>query len=482
MEKYTLSLQNKSLWEFYNKNKHLDFEIMNILFVDFIKKISQNLSSSMTTIIQNELLISIKDLRSEICGIKENILNSFSTNFHNINNEYISNIKHIIKDLSNENNNNALLQLNNMSKDFLNKITESSLNNDLYNKIEPLVKSLETNIVNDIKSGDNTTNEILMKNIEQKINNLQNVIIPIITTFSTDVNNNISQIKNNDINKNQTIDNINNFINKTTYNSANKGNYGEAKLSDVVVKLFPKANIINTSGQTGNGDIIMERQDRPLILFENKDYKTNVPKHEVNKFLNDVNNNDCSGIMLSNSSGIVGKSNFQIEINRRNILVYIHNAEYDEVLIKSAVDIIDNLYDKIQLFENDENTVQINNDLLENIKNELIEFIEDKNKHIKLLKETNKKLIESAQSLCLSQLKLLIKQYYPTSIIEEEFKCRYCDNTYENPKKRSAHERSHTNKNNTNIDDNSSIDENEMGNISIEIKKPKQVRKQKNQK
>jgi hypothetical protein len=484
MEKYTLSLQNKKLWEFYNENKHLNFEMINILFVDFIKNISQNLSSSLiTTTIQNELLNSIKDLQSQIYGIKENISSlstTFSSNFHSINNEYIDNIKHIIRDLSSENSNNVLLQLNDMSKDFLNKITELSPNDDLYNKIEPLIKSLESEIVNDIKSNDYITHEKLMKNIEEKIQISQNPIISIIATFSDNLNNNINQIKNNDINRNTTFENLNNFINKTKYNSANKGNYGEAKLSNVIRNLFPEANIINTSGQTGNGDIILERTNKPTILFENKEYTANVPKPEVVKFINDTNNNNCSGILLSNTSGIVNKSNFQIEITNNNVLVYVHKAEYDEVLIKSAIDIIDNLYNKIELLESGDNNIGVNRDSLENIKNEYLTFVNTKRQHMKLMKENFKAITDSAQSLCFNEFKSLLEKYYPTEVFEEKFICRYegCYSSYTSVYGRENHERSHKKNNDKKkyIDDNSSIDNNEFdetdNNNCVEIKQP----------
>jgi hypothetical protein len=48
------------------------------------------------------------------------------------------------------------------------------------------------------------------------------------------------------------------------------------------------------------------------ILFEVKDFKVNVPITDIDKFIRDVNETNISGIMLSISSGISNKKNFQI--------------------------------------------------------------------------------------------------------------------------------------------------------------------------
>jgi hypothetical protein len=52
-----------------------------------------------------------------------------------------------------------------------------------------------------------------------------------------------------------------------------------------------------------------------ILLFENKNYDKNVGQEEVRKFLRDVENQNCSGIMLAQHFGIVNKDNFEIEIH-----------------------------------------------------------------------------------------------------------------------------------------------------------------------
>ena len=66
-----------------------------------------------------------------------------------------------------------------------------------------------------------------------------------------------------------------------TSNSSNIGILGEEKLLVVLTKLYPNAEIIDCSGKSKNGDILMKRNLKRNILFENKNYSKNVPKDEV---------------------------------------------------------------------------------------------------------------------------------------------------------------------------------------------------------
>ena len=43
MSKYTLSITNKKLYEFYNKNQHLSFEAVNLVFHEILVKLTDNI-------------------------------------------------------------------------------------------------------------------------------------------------------------------------------------------------------------------------------------------------------------------------------------------------------------------------------------------------------------------------------------------------------------------------------------------------------
>jgi hypothetical protein len=137
------------------------------------------------------------------------------------------------------------------------------------------------------------------------------------------------------------------FLNKWTNSSTHKGNYGQNMLEGVLNSAYPSAEIVNTSGLKASGDFMLKRESKPTIMVENKDYKSNVNADEVKKFVRDVNEQQTHGIFLSQASGITSKNNYHIDICEGKVLVYVHNVEYNPDIIKSAVNIIDNLAYKV---------------------------------------------------------------------------------------------------------------------------------------
>ena len=41
---YTITLHNKRIWEFYNENKNLNIENMNVLFIEILEKMYQGIN------------------------------------------------------------------------------------------------------------------------------------------------------------------------------------------------------------------------------------------------------------------------------------------------------------------------------------------------------------------------------------------------------------------------------------------------------
>ena len=137
-------------------------------------------------------------------------------------------------------------------------------------------------------------------------------------------------------------------------------------LESILIKLYPSSEIINTTGQISSGDFILKRNNNKVkILIENKNYDSNVPKREIDKFILDVETQNCSGIMISQHSGISFKKNFEIDINNGNILIYIHNMNYESDKIVIACDIIDNLSNKIKELNGTDEHVKISSNILQ---------------------------------------------------------------------------------------------------------------------
>jgi len=87
-----------------------------------------------------------------------------------------------------------------------------------------------------------------------------------------------------------------------------------------------------------------------------------VKREETDKFLRDIENTNYNGIFLSQTSEIVNKTNYQIDIHNNNILIYIHNVDYDQNKINIAINLMDLLSDKIK--KEDLKDIKILNDTL----------------------------------------------------------------------------------------------------------------------
>ena len=172
--------------------------------------------------------------------------------------------------------------------------------------------------------------------------------------------------------------------------------YVNEKLYNLLTKLYPMGEIINCSK---HGDIMIKRHQKKTILFENKYYSTNVQKYEVLKFIRDCDEQNCSGILLSQNTGICTKDNFQIDIQNNNVLIYIHNCNYDEYKIQSCVSLIDHLTDILSRIKNDTNNNIVSDELLLDINQEFQHFINQKDTLINFIKETNKEIFNQINNI-----------------------------------------------------------------------------------
>jgi Fe-S cluster assembly iron-binding protein IscA len=172
----------------------------------------------------------------------------------------------------------------------------------------------------------------------------------------------------------------------------------------------------------------MYRNNMPTILFEMKNYNRNIPKDEVIKFHYDCDNKNISGIMLSISTGICNKYNYQIDITEKNnICLYIHDVNYEIDKIKLGVDIIDNLYSKLNINKkNNDNHIQISKDILELINKEYNTFIDKRNTTISHIKESTKKTIQYIEEMELKNLNDLLATKFEFKNTSN-LKCSFCN-------------------------------------------------------
>jgi hypothetical protein len=244
--------------------------------------------------------------------------------------------------------------------------------------------------------------------------------------------------------QNKVIEDLGDFLNKYSTNSAYKGRVSENKLEKVLTKMYPAAEIVCSKALKESGDFMLKRQNKLTILIENKNYDANVNVEEIAKFYRDVNAQKCSGIFISQTSGIVGRSDYQIELNDGHVLVFLHNVDYAESKIKNAIDIIDNLGTKWAEINNHNSIegVKISKDFLSKINDEYKAFLNQKDLLIFNIKENQKKLISNIEDLDLPDLSKYLFSIY-SSEQKQEFKCDVCGEAF--PKKASlaSHKKIH---------------------------------------
>jgi len=351
-----------------------------------MSQIKANLSTinENLTKVNSEVLQSLVILKREyIEDVKQTVTNSMLTTYEKIDSLIDKNTGHLLdkttlllNDVIPKNQEQVSKQINENLRIFHQQIAEDS---------SKLVTSInkEGSLTEFITSFDTKYNAVLQ---------------PLYTFFSASeerITKNIDTLKESSIqslmNKNKVLDDLGEFLSKYK-GSSNKGKFGEQNLSSILNNLYTNAEITNTSGTKASGDFIMKRVDKPTILFENKDYDYNIPKDEIAKFIRDVDTQNMHGIFCSQYSGISFKQNFQIDINKGNVLVYIQHCEYSLEKIRIAVDIIDSLSVKLQDLNMDEDNNTISKEVLDEINTEYQAFILQKEAMVTLVKDFTKKI------------------------------------------------------------------------------------------
>jgi hypothetical protein len=289
----------------------------------------------------------------------------------------------------------------------LNSITENDPNK-LVDKLSSLIETKTFSLLT-------TLNEHLLNNISQTESRLTTNLTQLkeISSKSSTLQENLS-------------DELSTYLNKYKISNS-KGIQSENLLFNILIKEFSSSEIIRTSNEQGTGDIVMKRSTKIPIMFENKDYIANVNRDEIDKFIRDITNTGYNGVLISQHSGIVGKNNLQIDIHNNNVLIYIHNMDYNIDILKLSVAMIDMISDKMEQLN--DTSITIPPDTLKNIIDEYQDLIYTKERLINGLKEYYKRTMEQFNEIKLTSLNQFIGNYN-ANIKTHTVRCELC-NVYE---------------------------------------------------
>jgi hypothetical protein len=214
--------------------------------------------------------------------------------------------------------------------------------------------------------------------------------------------------------------------------------------TNLLSKMYTNAEIINNYVDGNYDFIFFKRLHSAKVLIKSVNSKSNISNEDVIFFKNLINKENCCGIILSQNSGISNKSNFQIEIvTNNNVIVYVHNVNYNENIISSGIDIIDNLYNKIREYSIQNNgSCVIQKNILDSINAEYQSFILQKNSLTNTVKDYNKKLLSQIESCQFNTLNTFLSDKYSNPMQISGFICNLCNKySAHNLKALAAHKR-----------------------------------------
>jgi hypothetical protein len=220
--------------------------------------------------------------------------------------------------------------------------------------------------------------------------------------------------------------------------------HNDRQLSNVLTKMYNSAEVHNPNkANNKNGLILLKRQRKSNILIDNKDTDENVSAEEVQNFLTNIDEQNCNGIFISQRSGIFGKKNYQIELHNNNIIVFVHNGNYNSSKIETAVDVIDQLSSKMRQFKHQtEDDCAIPKDMLDTINNEYQLFLSQKTAVVDVFKESQKKVLSQIDEIRFPTLDKYLSTKYSAPIQKPGLKCDLCKSfSANNLKALAAHKR-----------------------------------------
>jgi len=436
----SIQTNNKIVVEFYKKNKHISFEEVNVFMVDMLEKMMQSghspnmmnemnktllcLQTKMETMThdiskiqtdtQNNLILKMMEMKDHyIEQLKSALTNNVSEKIQPILKEhtciFLDKTQLLLNDLIPKNQEHMKTELNHSLQRF-----ETSIMKENYNpqELTAFIQNLETKFNQSVVE----TNEKLMRS-EHKLESGFKEMRELTTTNQQ---------------------NMSLILNKME-NSSSKGKMSENILFNLLQLLYPSACIDCVGTQKETGDIMLSRRDKHTILIENKNWDKNVPQAEVQKFIRDCETQQCSGLFLSQNYGICNKDNFEIDIHDGNVLLYIHNVNYDKEIIKVGIDIIDHFKTNLDKINDKIDVNTIKKDVLDSIHREYNHYRIQKEMLQKMIKDTQSKLLKQVDELKMPDLEHYLSMYY--SFSSGKFKCQYCDFISEKKAGIASHER-----------------------------------------
>lgn len=395
----TLSTSNPFVVSFYEKH-NLDFESINIIFVKLMEEMFNGFDKSINSSNIQKLFEGLHRIENKISHLS----NDFSNKLLQTRNDYIqdmktcltlSNVEHIIP-IIRETNSSLVDKLSIIINDISPKCNEY-----IKKEIQIHFQELQNSLLKD-------TNRLLSSSLNKKdfddfflnFNNMitqyNNNLCSFISSTESRIGGQVNDVK--DMMREKDFSHIGKNLQDLLVkfeNSTEKGAISENILYNILLSKYKSAEIVYVGDKKETGDIIFQQKGKPKILIENKDHEShNVPKADVSKFIRDCDIQNCCGIMLAQHRGITNKNDFELQFNNGNVLLYVHKVKFDIEKISMAIDIVENFKIKMDEMNISHSDIVINKDIMNDINNEFMYFVNQKSNLLKYVKDIGEKINE----------------------------------------------------------------------------------------
>jgi len=396
----------------------------------------------------------ISNLKELVSKINNEISSTVLTKLFELRNSYIEDVKTIvyqhdidtldkIKQINELHNQNVISNTNAIINDIFPKLSDKQ-NQEISSTIQQFKGEL-TNDVMQIFNNITTPAEqlqVFSDALHQKFidlhSSLQQPLLSVITTSEERLSNSLTRLHSltntasaKTVSTEDQISNVHSLLSKLLSkfnNSSQKGKLSENLLACVLSKAFPSGEITDNTNDPHSCDFRLKRVNKQDILIENKTYAKNVDKEEVSKFLEDIEKHECCGMLISQESGISNKDNWQIDIHNGNVVIFLHNVNYDAETLQLAVQIIDNLYQKIIDVSNiGDDSFGVSQELLVALNNELQTFIKQRDNVINMVRNFQKDATTKLKEMHLPVLTTFMTSHFSSPTITKQFNCKYCE-------------------------------------------------------
>lgn len=416
-----IQIINKKVVDFYKANPNISIDHVNLLLVDMMEKMVHD---SMNSTMVSQLLERLTAMELDIKQVKQHseVWNNLSMKLMEFKKEYMDDIRGIVNGNVSEKISPLLKEYNGHLMDKTTLLFQDILpkNQDAFSeKVKESMKEFQRTILeetNKVSSGHSI--QEYMKTFDQKFNTLQLVLTAThermdssFKEIKTTQEHQFTNVKELTVLNQQSVSDLL----KKMDNSSFKGKISENLVFHILQTLYPSGSIefVGTTKETG--DFILERNGKFKILIENKNWESNVPKDEVEKFMRDTASQKCCGVFLSQHTGIANKENYEINVHDGNVLIYVHHVNNDSEKIKLAIDIVDHFKERLDEMDQGNEVDTIQKEILDKINEEYQLHISQKTMIQKTIKDFQVKLCKQIDDIHIPSLEMYLSSRYTSA-------------------------------------------------------------------